>query len=107
MLKMDPLNGVSHNFAVCKNVTMTLNEDLLYSLKRDLFISLTKRRGKCAMQLASRRYSLKSSVLWDVMPSSLAEVYNFRTRRNRLPPSSESQNKPSEQQNAACCFLAW
>jgi hypothetical protein len=30
MVKMDPLNGVLHNIAVYKNVSMTLNKDLLY-----------------------------------------------------------------------------
>jgi hypothetical protein len=31
MVKVDPLNGVSYNVAVYKNVSRTLNEDLLYS----------------------------------------------------------------------------
>jgi hypothetical protein len=30
MVTMDPLNGVSHNIAVCKNISTTLNKDLLY-----------------------------------------------------------------------------
>jgi hypothetical protein len=30
MVKMDPLNVVSHNVAVDRNLSTTLNEDLLY-----------------------------------------------------------------------------
>jgi hypothetical protein len=30
MVKIDPLNVDSHNVAVCKNISTTLNEDLLY-----------------------------------------------------------------------------
>jgi hypothetical protein len=68
---MYPLNGVSCNIAVYKNVNMTLIEDLLCSLKQ------TKRRGKFALHMALKRCSLKSSIFLDVMPSRLVEMYHI------------------------------
>jgi len=37
VVKAYPLNVVSHNIAVYKNITMTLNEDLLYRYVQNLF----------------------------------------------------------------------
>jgi hypothetical protein len=37
VVKAYPLNVVSHNIAVYKNITMKLNEDLLYRYVQNLF----------------------------------------------------------------------